>query len=128
MDINECAKRAVELKRRGYNCCQAVAVALSEVTGLGEDTLMQLASGFGAGMGTMEGSCGALVGAVMAAGLSCRGAGTMRMSRQIISSFKDKCGAVTCMDLKGYPGGRVLCPCDQCVKNAVLAFGEAAGL
>ena len=127
MDINECAEKAMYYKRSS-NCCQAVAVALAEFTGLSEDTLMQLASGFGSGMGTMEGSCGALVGAVMAAGMSCRGIGAMRLSRQIISSFKDKCGAVTCRELKGYPGGKVLCPCDQCVRNAVLAFGEAVGL
>ena len=128
MDINEYAKKAVELKSSGYNCCQAVTAALSDLTGLSEEVLTQLSSGFGSGMGTMDGSCGALIGAVMVSGMSCKGRGAMRMSRQIITSFKERCGAVTCKELKGYPGGKVLCPCDECVKNAVLAFGEAAGL
>lgn len=38
------------------------------------------------------------------------------------------CGATICKDLKGIETGTVLCPCTECVRNAVLAAGEALGL
>ena len=36
-------------------------------------------------------------------------------------------GATICKDLKGVETGKVLCPCAQCVRNAVLAAGEMLG-
>ena len=126
MNINECAEKAVYYKQ-SCNCCQAVSAALAEMLDLNIDELMMLSSGFGAGMGNMEATCGALVGAVMIAGIAAQGRGTVRMSRQISEKFKAKCGSITCKELKGFPGGKVLCPCDECVKNAVLAFGEVIG-
>ena len=125
MTIEEKAELAAQLKRQGRcNCCQAVVTALADETSLSPETLMQLASGFAVGMGTMENSCGALIGAAMVAGLKTGGMGTVRYTRQLGESFKQKCGAIVCKDLKGLSTGKVLCPCDECVKNAVLAYGE----
>lgn len=125
MNIEQRANRAVELKQSGaYNCCQAVAAVLADQTGLDADTIRQIAAGFGAGIGNMEGTCGALSGAVIAAGLKTRGAGSVRYTRQINESFRRMCGAVTCKSLKGVDGSGAFCPCDECVKNAVLAYGE----
>ena len=127
MTIEERAARAVELKA-GCNCAQAVALAFADVLPLDEATLMKLAAGYGAGMGCMEATCGALVGAVMAAGLLTDGQGTGRMARATLAGFQDRCGATICKDLKGLATGTVLCPCTECVRNAVLAAGEALGL
>lgn len=127
MTIEERAARAVELKA-GCNCAQAVALAFADVLPLDEATLMKLAAGYGAGMGCMEATCGALVGAVMAAGLLTDGQGTGRMARAALAGFQDRCGATICKDLKGIATGTVLCPCTECVRNAVLAAGEALGL
>ncbi len=127
MTIEERAARAVELKA-GCNCAQAVALAFADVLPLDEATLMKLAAGYGAGMGCMEATCGALVGAVMAAGLMTDGQGTGRMARATLAGFQDRCGATICKDLKGIATGTVLCPCTECVRNAVLAAGEALGL
>ena len=55
--------------RNGYNCCQAVACTFAEETGIDESILYKLGEGFGAGMGTTEGVCGAISGAAMIAGL-----------------------------------------------------------
>ena len=53
------------------------------------------------------------------------GAGTLRYTRRLLNSFKEKCGAVTCKDLKSLQeDGKPLCPCEDCVRNAVLAYGE----
>lgn len=127
MTIEERAARAVELKA-GCNCAQAVALAFADLLPLDEATLMKLAAGYGAGMGCMEATCGALVGAVMAAGLMTDGQGTGRMARATLAGFQDRCGATICKDLKGIATGTVICPCTECVRNAVLAAGEALGL
>ena len=113
------------LLKREMNCCQAVVRAFADTLDMSEDKLMQLAAGFGAGMGTMEGTCGALVGAIMVAGLRTGGNGTMALSRKMLSRFKELCGATICRDLKGIETGKVLCSCEDCVRNAVRAAGEA---
>lgn len=117
---------AAKLKRE-MNCCQAVVRAFADTVSLDEATLTSLAAGFGSGMGTMEGSCGALVGAVMVAGLRTGGSGTMALSRRILPRFRELCGATICRELKGVDTGKPLSSCEDCVRNAVLATAEALG-
>ena len=125
MNIEERASLAAEWKRTGrYNCCQAVVMALIEETGLTEEQAKAAASGFCVGMGTMENTCGALIGAGMAAGLKVGGQGTVRYTRALTESFRARCGALLCKELKGVGSGKIICPCDECVCNAVLAYGE----
>lgn len=126
MTIEERAARAVELKA-SYNCAQAVVLSYADKLPLEEETLKKLAAGYGGGMGCMEGTCGALVGAVMVAGMLTDGQGTGRYAREILLGFRERCGATICKDLKGVETGKVLCPCTECVRNAVLAAGAALG-
>ena len=127
MTIEERAERGAELKK-SCNCCQAALLALADQTGLSEEQIMQLGSGFGSGMGNMEGTCGALVGAGMAAGFKLRQSSTTRFTRQISEDFRDRCGAVLCRELKGRDTGTVLCSCEDCVRNAIRAYGKVVGL
>ncbi|MBQ8974983.1 MAG: C_GCAxxG_C_C family protein [Oscillospiraceae bacterium] len=116
---------AVKMKHSGYNCCQAVLLAYVEELGLTEECLTKLGAGFGSGMGTMEGTCGALCGAEMILGLY--GYEGRRMNPQagnMQNSFKEKCGATICKDLKGVETGKMLCSCDDCVRNAVRLVEE----
>ena len=125
MTIQERQDHASALKRE-MNCCQAVVRAIADTVPQDEATLMRLAAGFGAGMGTMEGTCGALVGAIMVAGLRSGGNGTTALSRKMLPRFKELCGGATiCRELKGIDTGKVLCSCDNCVRNAVRAAEEA---
>lgn len=55
------------------------------------------------------------------------GKGTPRISKELVQNFERKCGATICKDLKGIETGKVLCPCPECVRNAVLSLGEALG-
>ena len=127
MTTQERQEYAAQLKRE-MNCCQAVVRAFADTLDMPEDKLMQLAAGFGAGMGTMEGTCGALVGAILVAGLRTGGEGTISLSRKMLPRFKELCGGATiCRDLKGIGTGKVLCSCENCVRNAVLAAEEAIG-
>ncbi|MBO4846287.1 MAG: C_GCAxxG_C_C family protein [Lachnospiraceae bacterium] len=129
MDINERAQKAVELKTMGgYNCSQAVTAVLADQTSLTEEQLKQVSAGFCAGMGNLEATCGAIIGAGMIAGLKTEGKGTLPVARKIQETFKDRCGAIKCKDLKTMTDGKPLCPCEECVRNAVLIYGEIMGL
>ena len=129
MNINERAEKAVKLKMGGgYNCSQAVTAALADQTDLTDEQLKQIAAGFCAGMGNLEATCGALIGAVMIAGIKTEGQGTLKAARQIQEKFRDRCGAIKCKDLKTITDGKPLCPCEECVRNAVLIYGEVMNL
>ncbi|MCR5278129.1 MAG: C-GCAxxG-C-C family protein [Lachnospiraceae bacterium] len=129
MTINERADKAVELKLHGgYNCSQAVTAALADQTDLTEEQLKQVSAGFCAGMGNLEATCGAIIGAGMIAGLKTQGKDTLPIARQIQETFRDRCGAIKCKDLKTITDGKPLCPCEECVRNAVLIYGEIMGL
>ena len=125
MTIEERANLAANLKATGQcNCTQSVLKAFEDQINIAPEDLAKLASGFAAGMGCMESTCGALIGAVMVAGMATDGKGTPRYSKELVNKFNEKCGATICKDLKGVETGQVLCECPMCVKNAVLSLGE----
>ena len=113
---------AVELRHQGFSCCQAVVGVLTD-----DPLLLQAASGFGGGMGNTQGPCGALIGAVIAAGVKTEGKGRGRVTNQLRDKFRESCGAVICRDLKGLDTGTVLCSCDDCVRSGVKVFREVLG-
>lgn len=121
----ERCEKAVEIKKN-CNCCQAVLLAYADVLGLPEETLRKLGSGFGAGMGAMDGTCGALCGAEMVLGLLNSGKSPVgATARSIYNEFKSICGATGCGDIKGIKTGKMLCSCDDCVRNAVIITEKA---
>ena len=125
MTLDERMEYAAKRKKE-MNCCQAVLVAFADRLGKSEEELLRLGSGFGSGMATMEGTCGALVGAIMVSSLLSPEGEARGNSRVIMSQFKELCGGATiCRDLKGIGTGKVLCSCEDCVRNAVRAAGEA---
>ena len=126
--MNKRTEAAIEYKHNGYNCAQSVVLAFSDLIETDRELLANLSSGFGAGMGGMEGNCGALCGAVLVAGLLKKAPRISSTSKQIFNNFKELCGAVTCKDLKGIETGEMLCSCDDCVKNAVLSLSETLEL
>ena len=129
MTLNERAQKAVELKNSGmYNCAQSVTAALADETNLTEEQLKQVSAGFCAGMGNLEATCGALIGAGMIAGLKTEGKGTLAVTKKLQEEFGKRCGAIKCRDLKAVTDGKPLCPCEECVRNAVMIYGEIMGL
>lgn len=128
MNVEERAAAAAELKASGKcNCTQAVVKVFEDKPPIDEETLMKLTAGYAAGMGCMESTCGALIGAVMVAGILTDGKCTPRISKELVQNFEHKCGATICKELKGIETGKVLRPCPECVRNAVLALGEVLG-
>ena len=80
---------AAEKKRCGsHNCTQAVVCTYYDYTGIDEETLRNVGNAFAAGMGNMEGTCGALVGAGMVLGLTTKDkAKSVKAMRQIMTQF-----------------------------------------
>ena len=79
-------------------------------------------------MGGMEGTCGAVTGAVVLAGLKNSDgdlddpktkASTYQLSKEIVKQFKEKNGSTICKDLKGVETGKVLRSCPDCIMDAV---------
>lgn len=68
-DINKQLDEAVEMFRSGFNCSQTVLVSCGVKRGLDRETALKMAGPFGAGMGRMCETCGAVTGAFMAIGL-----------------------------------------------------------
>ncbi|MCR5153576.1 MAG: C-GCAxxG-C-C family protein [Lachnospiraceae bacterium] len=129
MTIEERANKGAALKGQGIcNCTRAVLAAFEDLMEVDRDALTRLTAGFAAGMGNMEATCGALIGAVMVAGVITGGKGTPRQAKAIQEKFKELSGALVCKDLKGVGTGCVLCECPMCVKNAVLAVGEVLNI
>jgi C_GCAxxG_C_C family probable redox protein len=60
--------KAVEYFKQGYNCAQATAAAFADRIGLDESTVLRSMAGFGAGMGGLRGTCGAVSAMVFVAG------------------------------------------------------------
>lgn len=118
-------EHAVEIKHSGFNCAQAVLLAYADKTGMSEDTIKAMGAGFGAGMGNMEGTCGALVAAELLMGLKTyQGKPVLRTAREMQQAFTEKCGASLCKDIKGRDTGVILCDCDDCVRYAVELVEE----
>lgn len=118
---------ALERKSKGYNCAQAIACTYCDLVGIDEKTMFKLTEGFGAGFGSTEGTCGAISGAVVIAGMKNSSAmlekpdskgSTYKISREIMEKFKSEAGATICRELKGLDTQRVIYYCDNCVLTA----------
>ena len=102
-----------------HNCAQAVVCTYCDLVGLPEQAALDIAGAFGIGMGNMEGTCGALVGAGMIVGLLSKDS-TLARSRmkQIMTKFQERNGATRCKLLKGVGTGQPLRDCPDCVADA----------
>lgn len=119
---------AIALHDKGYNCAQAVVCAFKDELGIDEEILFKATEGFGLGMGCMNGTCGAVSGAVMAAGFHNSTANfdgpkskmdTYKLSKEILESFEKKNSSSICRELKGVDTGTILRSCPGCIEDAV---------
>jgi len=128
LDTAACQAQAAEYHARGFNCAQAVACALAPSVSLDPETAFMLTEGFGAGMGGMTETCGAISGAVaimgwvMSDGMEnpkTKGQ-TYKLSREIAKRFKDKNSTTVCGTLKGIGSDAgPLRSCPGCIDDAV---------
>ncbi|XCP84610.1 C-GCAxxG-C-C family protein [Roseburia hominis] len=102
------ADRAEQLFREGYNCCQSVFGAFTDVTGLELKTAMRHASPFGAGFGKLREVCGAVSGMTMVVGyVAGYGEPTDREGKialyhivqELAAEFERRQGTIICRDM-----------------------------
>ncbi len=122
--------RVMQTKERhdkGFNCCQAVACTYCDLVGMDEKTAFKACEAFGAGMGGMQGTCGAISGAVFLVGLknSCGDLNrpvskgkTYKLSKEIAEEFRKKNGSIVCKELKGVETKQILRSCEGCIMDA----------
>lgn len=108
-------ERAVEYHNHGCNCAQSVLCALSDYTGLDEQTAKCISAGFGGGARCGE-LCGAISGGIMALGLAqgaangAAGAPAAILTTELTKAFRAEHGCVRCQDLTAKYGGKTHCP------------------
>lgn len=104
------ADSAVASFSEGFNCAQSVLLPFAGTHRLSRISAMKLASPFGAGIGRLGGTCGAVTGAIMASGLRhghTKAADLQgkeeayRRARDIVHRFVGRNGSITCRDLLG---------------------------
>lgn len=126
--------KAIELHHKGYNCAQAVICAYADLFGIDERTAFSVSEGFGAGMGGMESTCGAISGMLMLNGLKNSSgtlsekptkAATYKTSKELVQIFTEKNGSSICKEIKGLTGGPVLRSCDGCIEDACKIVAES---
>ncbi len=62
------SERALDYYFDSFNCAQSVIASFSDKLEIDEEVVLRIASGFGAGMGRMQETCGAVTGAFMVIG------------------------------------------------------------
>ena len=108
-----------------HNCAQAVICTYTDLIVVDEETARNLGNSFGSGMGNMEGTCGALVGAGIVLGLATKDRAVARKGiRQIMTQFQQRNGATQCKLLKGVGKGVILRECPGCVADAAEFLEE----
>lgn len=124
--------------RNGFNCCQSVACAFAEEVGVDESMIYRMGEGFGAGMGTTLGVCGAISGAAMLAGLvysdgnteraGMTKAKTTRAAGIMQKKFVERAKALICKEIKTGNDGKAFTSCDECIRIACEIVEEELGL
>ena len=62
-------EKAMHLFETGYNCTQSVVLAFSDLFNMDEETLAQMVSAFGGGMGRLREGCGSVWGIFFVTGM-----------------------------------------------------------
>ncbi len=101
-------KKAVEMFNAGLNCAQSVAAVYTGIFNVDESVIEAVSSGFGAGMGRLQKTCGAVTGAFMVLGLKNRNISSDIRKEKVYADvfefekrFKAKMNTSACDELLG---------------------------
>ena len=101
---------AVACFEEGFSCSQAVLAAYAPQFGLDRETALKVSGAFGAGMGRMCETCGAVTGAFMVIGLKHGKTRAeddeakeraYRLVQEFAGQFKARHGSIVCRELLG---------------------------
>lgn len=107
-EIDERVQRAIDTFMQGYNCSQAVVMALADLYDIDERTALLMSASFGGGLGRMRLTCGAACGMFMMAGFE-KGQTQPNDQEQKLANyalvqdlaeiFRSEHGSITCSEL-----------------------------
>jgi len=139
---------AIRTFRSGMNCAQSVITAFAPSMDADTTTLLRVSSGFGAGMGRLQKTCGAITGAFMVIGLAhTRNAGDQQYAKEknveLIRSFNQAfmekhrntdCSELLKCDLNTGEGQEFFSEqrlgenvCEKCIATAVDILDDLLG-
>lgn len=107
MNSTQAAETALHFFHEGYSCAQSVLAPFAGQLGISTEQALRLSSAFGAGLGRMRGTCGALSSLCMIAG-HCHGntEGSVEgkehiytLVRSLADDFRREFGSITCREL-----------------------------
>lgn len=123
---------AVEKHKMGCNCAQSVLCAFADKIGIDEQTALNLAEGFGGGIGGMHSVCGAVTGMIMAANLilgkvdpknpRATKKDSYKRTKEMADEFLKMNGSIICAELLGDGTAKALRSCDGCIEDAVTVL------
>ncbi len=102
--------KARELFMNGYNCSQSVFCAFADMYGIPEELALKVSASFGAGIGRMRGTCGAVCGMSMLAGMekgqvkpgdNAQKSENYALVQELAGKFKEMNGSIICRELLG---------------------------
>jgi len=105
------AEEAKKQFEKGFHCAPAILSTYSKQFGLDKALALRIACGFGAGIGRMGRTCGAVTGALMVIGLKHGQVNladqessqrTYTLVREFINRFTTTHGSIECKELIGY--------------------------
>ncbi len=116
--------KVIKAFREDKNCSQAVLLGFTDRFQIQEDHALSIASGFGAGMGRLQRTCGAVSGAYMVIGLYAGAKSTNNTERketayaliqEFTKRFEATKGTTQCTDLVN---------CDLCTAEGAKIFED----
>jgi C_GCAxxG_C_C family probable redox protein len=146
--MNNHQSQAITNFRSGLNCAQSVIGVYSEKYGIDKSTAFMMSCGFGAGMGRLQETCGAVTGSFMTIGLHiCRKVSDNKerkeqsyaLIREFDHRFKELHGTCRCadllkLDLKTPEGQHEFHEknmhetiCEKCIEDAVKIVEDLIG-
>jgi C_GCAxxG_C_C family probable redox protein len=138
-------EKAITTFRAGLNCAQAVLTAYSDELGIDKNLALTISCGFGAGMGRLQETCGAVTGSYMVMGIhTCRKYSdnkdrkevTYAMIQKFSEKFKSINGTTDCRellkcDLKTEEGMQYAkennlfgTTCEKCITDSIRIVNE----
>lgn len=99
---------AISLFKKGFRCSQAILSTYGAQFGLDQELALKLASPFGAGMGSLGNTCGAVTGAFMVLGLKYGNSKVgdikkkekaYQITKEFVEKFKSRNGSIMCKEL-----------------------------
>lgn len=130
MTLEERKEKALDLRRRGYNCAQTVILCFNDLLPLDEPMLARLSSALGTGVAASREICGVANGIAIVIGMR-HGAepsekvAASREAYPLIEAFRNRnCGRVRCSELKDAQAKCGAVPCNDLILQGIEILHE----